>query len=229
MEWLRPRLASSSNRWVHHVDELLPSGYDSYLRLFHPFVPWGTRHEEAVPRGQSRSWESLAGEAGVMFHGELEWSSLISVLPILPARGRRYTTFVGQIERSTANIMMSVLATSGPSQLVFFIYSHPALMPPHDEPIAYQGESQEFDQVIEVAGLPGPTYVWPEDRRWLVATDYDLSATYIACDASTCDALMARSGLETLAVSLNTRIDGGSDQLNGTGYSENYKPRRWRR
>jgi len=225
MDWLRPRLARSSNRWAHWVDELLPSGYDSYLRLFHPFVPWDSEIAEPVPRDRLRSWETLAAENGIVFHGELQWNSLKSVVPILSDGGRRYATFEGQIERSTANTMMSVLATSGPSQHVFFIYSHVGLMTPNDEPVAYLGEPQDFDAVIEVAGLPGPTCIWPEDRRWLVATDFDMPSTYIACDASTSDALMIESGLETVAVSLNTRIDQGSDQLNGTGYSKDYKPR----
>ena len=38
------------------------------------------------------------------------------------------------------------------------------------------------------------------------------------------EALTADDTLEALPVLLNTRIDTGSDQLNGTGYPEDYEP-----
>jgi hypothetical protein len=227
VEWLSHGLTVWTNPWVHHVSELLPSGYHSYLRLFHPFVPWTSKKADPIPEGQSLTWESVADEAGVSFHGELGWQSLEPVIPILPDGGRRYATYEGQIERSTANKLMAVLAASGPAQRVYFVYSHPGCLiaTPNHEPLAFLGESTDFEAVIDAAAPAyGPTYIWPEDRRWVVATDYDLLSTYIACDARACEALMAESGLETLPVSLNTRIDKGSDQLNGTGYPEDYVP-----
>ena len=227
LRWLLPGLANWTNPLVHHVSELLPPRYESYLRLFHPFVPWTSRKADLVPEGQSRRWESLAQEAGVSFHSELTWTSLEPVVPILPDGGRRYATYEGQIERSTAKRLLAVLAASGPAQRVYFLYSHPGCLisTPDHEPLAFLGEPEDFEVVIDAAApASGPTYMWPEDRRWVVATDCDLVSTFIACDAPTGAALMADIGLETLPVSLDTRIDNGSDQLNGTGYPEDYEP-----
>jgi len=231
LEWLDARIGRSPKGPVHHVDELLPSGYDRHLRLFHPFVPWDSKPEVPVPQGLRRSWESLATEVGVAFHGELQWRSLESALPIQPGGGRRYCVFGGQIERSTASTMMALLTARSPKVHVHYVYSHPACITEEYgfAPVAYVGDAGDFDAVTEEARMPGPTYIWPEDRLWVVATDYDLTSTYIACDASTYEALSAEPGLETIAVSRRSRIDYGADQLNGTGYPEDHKPakRRW--
>ena len=48
---------------VHRVGELLPPGYAVYLRLFHPFLPWGVDPYSA-DESQRRTWKSLAVEAG---------------------------------------------------------------------------------------------------------------------------------------------------------------------
>ncbi len=227
MAWLVPRLADSPNPWVHHVNELLPAGYDSYLRLFHPFVPWTSKKEDSIQGSQSRTWASLADEARVLFHGELAWRSLEPVIPILPDGGRRYAVYEGQIERSTANRLLAILAANDPAQSIYFVYSHPGCLiaTPDHKPLAFVAGAGDFDSVVRAATpAGGPTYIWAEDRRWLIATDYDLVATYIACDARTSEAVTAADELETLPVSLITRIDGGSDQLNGTGYAEDYEP-----
>jgi hypothetical protein len=220
MAWLRPLLKVGTNRSVHHVDELLPSGYNSYIRLFHPFVPWTCGIAEPVDQDLRRSWESLASEAGVLFHGELAWKSLASVLPIEPDGGRKYAVHEGQLERSTAHKMMEVLTANMSTQQIHFVFSHSGHLA---EPMSFRGESGDFDAVIDASSVPGPTYIWPEDHGWFVSTDYDLTSTYIACDARTSARLLVERELETVEVSLDSRIDNGSDQLNGTGYAEEYR------
>jgi hypothetical protein len=226
--WLLPGLSAPSRARVHHVDELLPQGYGRYLRLFHPFVPWASEPAEAVPKGSRRSWQSLAQEAGVTFHSELSWRSLEPVVPLVTDGGRRYSVYEGQLESFTANRLLTALVATGPAQPVFFVYSHPGCLiaTPNHEPLAFRGLAEELDVVREAAGqAPGPTYIWPEDRRWLVTTDADLVSTYVACDIEAAESLMADGELEVLAVTRNTRIDDGSDQLNGTGYPEDYPGR----
>lgn len=223
LAWLLPRLSTPYRDRVHHVDELLPEGYDRYLRLFHPFVPWASTPAEAVPKDSRRSWQSLAHEAGVTFHNELSWRSLEPVVPVLTDGGRRYATYEGQLERATANRLLTALAEASPRQPTFFVYSHPGCLiaTPNHEPLAFRGRADELDAVHEEAGqVLGPTYIWPEDRRWLVTTDYDLVSTYVACGSETAEGLMADGELELLPVTRSTRIDNGSDLLNGTGYPE---------
>ena len=62
--------------------------------------------------------------------------------------------------------------------------------------------------------VPGPEFVWPADRSWIVNTDYDLASTYVACDEDLADAILADPTLEALPVSRDTRVDDGADRIN---------------
>jgi len=65
---------------VHRVSELLPPGYESYFRVFHPFVPWKADPAQPVEKALRHSWAELAAEAGIEFHNQLSWCSLEPVL-----------------------------------------------------------------------------------------------------------------------------------------------------
>ena len=151
-----------------------------------------------------------------MFHGELTWRSLEGLSSRFCRMGgqRRYAVYEGQIERSTANRLLAVLTKDDPGQRVYFVYNHPGCLiaTPNHEPLAFVGGPGDFDVVIKAAAAGGPTYIWPGDRRWLVATDYDLPSTYIACDVPTSEALTADDILEVLPVSrLIHASTGGAD------------------
>jgi hypothetical protein len=60
-----------------------------------------------------------------------------------------------------------------------------------------------------------PNLWWPEDRAWCVATDIDLSETYVAASAACVKELTSDPGLEAYAVPLDGRIDVDGDLING--------------
>lgn len=60
--------------------------------------------------------------------------------------------------------------------------------------------------------VESPEYMWPDDRIWVVCTNYDLTSTYIACSRELADVLNSSPGLETLEVSRRSRIDERSDE-----------------
>ena len=62
------------------------------------------------------------------------------------------------------------------------------------------------------AAVESPELVWPEDRSWVVCTDYDLVATYIACDRALARALMEDGHLEITEVSRRSRVDDRADE-----------------
>jgi hypothetical protein len=194
----------------HRVAELLPAGYDTYLRLFHPFTSWRT-----VGR---RTWRSLADEAGVAFHPELTWSTLRSVL-VHDERGHRYQVAEGQLEPVTRTALYRRLQLAGADEPVFFYYRLAAMVQGLEPLLLYAPLSEVNgvrQQVHDVTGvdLVGPEYLWPTDRSWVVNTDYDLSSTYLACAPSMAAALRAEPGLEILPVTLDTRVDERADRLN---------------
>ena len=58
---------------VHRVDELLPSGYDAYLRLLHPFLPWGTQSRGDALQVARRTWRELADQGDAEGHLVVAW------------------------------------------------------------------------------------------------------------------------------------------------------------
>ena len=72
--------------------------------------------------------------------------------------------------------------------------------------------NQDLGSVDESA--PGPEFVWPADRPWVVNTDYDLNSTYIACDEDLAEAILTDPTLEVLPVSRDTRVDDAADRIN---------------
>jgi hypothetical protein len=223
--WFREALAPPATPWVHHVDELLPPGFESYFRLFHPFVPWSSAHSTpsmTVAPAHTRSWRSLADRAGVTFHAELSGRSLEPVLPVVDG-ARPYGVDEGRIEPAIAAALLETLSANALGEPIYFAFSHPACFLVLAGPLVLRGQIEDFNRAQELAsGAPGPTYIWPEDRRWLVATDADLPSTYLGAGIVAAAALEGTDELELLPVTLHTRIDRGSDQLNGTGYAEDY-------
>jgi hypothetical protein len=76
-----------------------------------------------------------------------------------------------------------------------------------------EAANQDLGSVDESA--PGPEFVWPADRSWILNTDYDLDSTYVACDEDLAEAILADPTLEALPVSRDTWVDDGADRING--------------
>ena len=68
-----------------------------------------------------------------------------------------------------------------------------------------------------IAGSEGfaaetPELVWPDDRSWVICTDYDLTSTYIGSDRKLAGVLMDDSQLEIVEVTRDTRVDNAADE-----------------
>jgi hypothetical protein len=55
---------------VVHVSRILPPGYERYLRLFHPL----SLSSDGMPC-EPRTWQSVAQDAGLVYHAELQWDN----------------------------------------------------------------------------------------------------------------------------------------------------------
>ncbi|MEV7028457.1 hypothetical protein AB0O00_40865, partial [Kitasatospora sp. NPDC093558] len=68
---------------------------------------------------------------------------------------------------------------------------------------------------VGLGEITGPEFWWPEDRSWVVTSDYDLLSTYVGCSAETAALILADDGIEALPVTLGTRVDFYADDANG--------------
>jgi hypothetical protein len=213
--WLEEKRKDPQDRWVHHVDELLPDGFEAYLRLFHPFLPWGA-DPATTDVGDHRTWRSLAIEAGVEFNGRLTWRQLEPVLPIEDT-GRRFQVGHGNLDPAVRARLFSLLRANTAPQAAYFFYGLSAILSDRHRAALFEAPLNSADDVWPIAGSEGfaaetPELVWPEDRSWAICTDYDLTSTYIGSDRNLAGVLMDDSQLEILEVTMDTRVDNAADE-----------------
>jgi hypothetical protein len=216
----RALLAEGDAAHQHTVAELLPAGFARYLRVFHPFLPADPEDPDEMMPNPARSWASLAEEAGVVFHPELTGSSLLDVLGGSDGP-RPYWVSEGRLDEPARTALFRLLAQRGERD-AYFLYYLGALVR-GSSPLLYRASVTLYREVQYAANQdlggvdelqPGPEFVWPADRSWVVNTDYDLSATYVACNEGLADAILADPTLEALPVSLDTRVDESADRIN---------------
>jgi hypothetical protein len=192
------------------VGERLPSGFDAYVRVFHPF-------EGPDGSGTRRTWRALADQAGVTYHAELRWADLE---PALPWEGERRTFEVdeGYLEpharaRLYAHLQVDMQRRRR-AQATWFYY--------HDEALIWLGDLvlveatlEESEEVEAWAGtnlnaFVSPTYVWPDDGSWMVHSDTDATSTFVGASRALADDLLGDAELEVLEVDRTTYLDDDS-------------------
>ena len=90
----------------------------------------------------------------------------------------------------------------------------PRVLLPHREYRLYRAD---IDAAISLADGPSetnPNLWWPDDRAWIVATEIDLTESYIGGSQACIEQILADPALETFAVDLNARIDSEGDVVN---------------
>lgn len=204
----------------HTVAELLPPGFARYLRVFHPFLPADPKDPDKMLPGPARSWESLAKEAASVFHPEITWRSLLAVLGG-PDGPRPYWVSAGRLDEPARSALFALLAEQGEQDAYFLYNLAPQIR--GGSPLLYRASVSRYAEVQEASDLdlgdedesmPGPEFVWPADRSWIVNTDYDLVSTYVACGEDLAEAILTDQTLEALPVTRDTRVDDGADHIN---------------
>lgn len=207
---------------VHTVAELLPDGFARYLRVFHPFLPADPSDPDRMLAGPARTWLSLAEETGAVFHPEIMWWSLIDALGGEQAEERPFWVSEGRLDEPTRSALFGLLAERGRTD-TYFLYGLGAIVRGQPQ-LLFRAPVADYREVQAAADLlleevdetgPGPEWIWPIDRSWVVNTDYDLESTYIACDEDLGEAILSSAAIEALPVSRDVRVDNGADRING--------------
>jgi hypothetical protein len=148
--------------------------------------------------------------------------SLIEVLGGKDAQHRPFYVSEGRLDEPVRTALFGILGDRGPRD-AYFLYRLGA-MARGGSPLLYRAAVSDFARVQAAANVelgdqdetaPGPEFVWPVDRSWVVNTDYDLVSTYVACNDRLAEAILASDALEALPVSRETRIDNDADRING--------------
>ncbi|MFG3495082.1 hypothetical protein [Streptomyces sp. NPDC047928] len=212
LAWLRDRLGRSEDGPGHVVSELVPSGYEAYVRVFHRF-------EATDGSGRSRTWESWAQDSDVPFHPEISHKWLRH--QELGTGQSLWVADDGALDERSRRALARLLGMVSGEQAVHFAYDLAAMLWGDDDgPLVRHSSLTDLEKVREsvrdLVGESGPEFWWPHDRSWVVTTDYDLLSTYVGCSAEISELLLADGELETLPVTLQTRVDWGTKPPHGS-------------
>jgi hypothetical protein len=199
------------------VGEILPEGFDRYIRVFHPFVRWEARSADRTAEPKIASWTQLASQTDLRLSSNLTLRQLDASIEALEPELGRMAIWEGELEESTAEILYRTVDGNGPGPFRFAFGL--STIVPSGEPMLYETETLtsriHVIDAVRDAGAPRATTaecVWPVDQRWIVFTDYDLTSSYVACSAEAADRLLRNSELETVVVDRATRIDDRADK-----------------
>ncbi|MFJ8042562.1 hypothetical protein ACIRBX_18945 [Kitasatospora sp. NPDC096147] len=209
LAWLTASLGRPQPGPGHLVSELLPAGYQAYVRIFHRFESWD--RATAGP-----SWREWAERSGVPYVGELSHRWLKDGLETVDEDGVELTTVRwvaedGALDAASRRALVALLGPVTRDQPVHYAYRHAAAVNGLPGPLLRTAPLAALEALREeltaAVGESGPEHWWPEDRSWVVATDYDLLSSYVACTAATAALLLADPTLEAIEVTPHTRID----------------------
>jgi hypothetical protein len=220
-------LVDDLTTFAKSVNSLVPSGFSSYVRVFHP--AWRD------PGGHDLvSWAEIAVAKGARPNPAMQLHSLVGDLGVLYREVPQPMVFarvpeVGSLPAEVRTPLIELLAsnTSTPETCWFAVWegwgalkpdirSAPTFPLPNRTYHLLRGPIQAASESAMGAGVynQSASLWWPEDRAWCVATEIDLNTTYIGCDDACGEAILAERSIEALAIAPSRGIDWRSDPLN---------------
>lgn len=222
--WIAERLAPAGTNVVTAV---VPGGFAAYVRILHPAAGGERADDRAVRWREVVAWSGLALRGDAAFHavalppravagpppwrgqgprqGSLVRTDAEALFPLLRAHGGGGSScwcclwdgwgwsgvrLSSDGSRELEEDPLSAAARAGPRVAL-----------PNRSYLLFRGAVEE---ALIVRAPPGESrsanLFWPEHRQWCVATEIDLTSTYVGGPQELIDALVADTGLEAIAV-----------------------------
>jgi hypothetical protein len=213
LDWLRDSLVMNSGR----VNQLVPPGFDCYLRLLHPAERDEQEHSYV-------RWADIAEQFGMTLEADTQLEEVLQIDQLGDAPKGIWSSppIQGTLDDPTRASLAAVFeqVTSKSARIYFAVWEGYAGLPRLIQ-TAELLELDTYDRFHVLKGTlsdyiawpakiarhtAGPDIVWPEDEKWLVRSNTDLASTYIGCSRTTADLLSGEDQLELVAVSDDTSI-----------------------
>jgi hypothetical protein len=206
LKFIRPEAGgwlglTNSDKLATVVSDLLPSGYQSYIRLFHPI--------ELPPNREIRTWQEVCAALGIPRDPGTTMRDLTSMRPegapekiflsaIHNAIGKAAWHRLGQIllaQRATETLYVGISAILGvkPGMPIW------ELSNPRPYYLA-TCPATAWDTLDGEAMI-----VWPEDRAWVFHNEYGGKSSYLAGPKRLVDRILESAEFEAVVVKLSDR------------------------
>ena len=227
-DWLLKRV-----RGWGRVESVAGIGFEAYARLLHPVPDHGGARADAADAErswQTRRWAEVAARRGTVMHPLVQWGRFFE--PPNPYSGG---SSVGWLDPEVLAALVPALenATSTPTTVVAGVWNgwggHAIVspdtlsIPPGREFALLQASLREFadpdwgrQSVIGWSAgsrMPSVQLLWPDDHRWVVATEIDWDSTIVAGPRSLIDELLGDPRFETFEVPMDADLSWGGDTI----------------
>lgn len=153
------------------------------------------------PEWRRLRWDQLAGRLGTSLVDN-QYPPCHRWFPYRSWPANLQPPCEGSLDEETLARLMGLLAAYSPegTQTRCLAYYSPLACGGWDAVTLFDGLLTDIPTVIDPAqGRPGsPSNIWPQDRSWLVYTDWDLWATRLSGSSALVDAAIADTELETI-------------------------------
>ena len=224
--WVEESLAQ--RKWGR-LDSMMPEGFPSYARIFHP------AHLEGDMKQPVR-WSTVASWTGQTVHPQMQFERIagLSEEPgdiykdppwgALPQHG--------SIPERECRALVDVLGgfTSTPEQCFFGLWegwgniderlykADSRVRAPHRDHLLFRGPLDAVMSFVEERMDPfwgkSPSIWWPQDRAWCVTTDVDLFDTFVGGSRECIEAVLGNLDLEALPTTHDAGISMAADTVN---------------
>lgn len=180
--------------------DLIPPSFECYAKVLHPVFPIETYADDGwtEPTGDRTSWAQVAKECGVTYDAEFSDAAMRTWPSHL------WVAHEGSIPPSVVRAFIRVLDRGGETPVYFWWWVVAAMgFLPRREPVTdvlCRGPLGDLPAFLARERRPSPTYWWPSDRAWCVATDWDLCFTMVGGTATTIRRLLAEPEVEGFEV-----------------------------
>jgi hypothetical protein len=219
-EWIVADLKT----FAKSVISLVPSGFPSYVRIFHP--AWRDPYSRQPVR-----WAEIAAANGTSVTPAMQLHALAHDLrylhegqPGVYAAAPTEGSLPDEVVTPLIEVLAAHTTTAEKCWFAFWngfggtradVRSAPTFTIPGR---TYHLLTGPLEAARESAVLPpfsqSPNLWWPDDRVWCVATEIDLNTTYIGCDDPCRQAILKEPALEALLIDAAAGIDWRSDPVN---------------
>ncbi|MDT0274800.1 hypothetical protein [Blastococcus goldschmidtiae] len=209
------------------VAALLPETFEAYARVFHPAVSYAGDDDVEVP------WAEVADYNGTTVHPLMQWHTITGSWDAQPSEDQAMVWDDGPPEGhlpvQVAARLAGVLArhTATPEDCVFgrwdgFGYDLPdpgtpprlLLRGEHDVVLVRGTVADATRNLAPEPHEQSANLWWPADHAWCVATDLDLTSTYVGATIACIAELLGTPGVEALPVRPPDPTSLGCDDVN---------------
>lgn len=206
---------------ANYVAAIIPRGFPSYVRLFHP-AHFGKEDREVT-------WFEIAKYSGRKAHPQMQWNAIANFTDYDICLNGLIAPDTGYLPEKKAKVLIEILYehTNTPENCYFAIWNgwgFPALEKLRNQTARFllsdrcyylmSGDIHAAANHISPFSSQNASIWWPQDRTWCVVTEVDMMWTYIGGTKLCIDEILTNSNFEAWQATPDDRADIYGDWIN---------------